>query len=141
MDKKYCRYSEKALKNLGVPVHSMNFNKVDKDDSRYIDMAIGNFKNIIDIIYSSSDGSLDNDISKLNSMNLPPEVKQFISSILSNETPAFPAAGTSDVAFDSIIPRSVQTTSELQPYIRRVQNYISERREQLKFEQSQSRSE
>lgn len=87
-------------------------------------LVYGKFENIIKLIFSSNDGSLDNDFQQYLSENSPDVVKSFVSNILMANVQSLPSAPDSDTAFDMIIPRSVQSRSDLAVYIPHIKQTI-----------------
>lgn len=118
MDKRFIRYSNKQLVSLGhscVPPHT--YVSLDKDSVlSEIDTIKGKFKNVIDLIFNSKNGKLDNDYLNSISENAPEPVKSFIQNVLMSDVAAIPACSDADAALDCIIPRSVGSFSELEPY-------------------------
>ena len=105
---------------------------------KQLSMVKGGFANVIDLLFDSSDGSLDNCISKYVGENAPECVKSFIQNILMAPVQPLTSAATDDIAFDMIIPRSAQTSAEMQPYLDRMRSIVSDAR--AAYEQSQSNS-
>ncbi|UPW41322.1 hypothetical protein [Sigmofec virus UA08Rod_4124] len=121
------RYSLNQLKSLGYCTTYCN-NQVDlrTEDSRskIQQIVFGQFKNVIDVIFSSSDGSLDFSPSSLITENTPDSVRLFLQNFLfQNVTPARSAPDDAS-ALDMLIPRSVQTSSELVPYLNKIRSYV-----------------
>ncbi len=132
------RYTKDQLKSLGyVPVHN---NKVMEDynhnQSRRFAIVKGKFANIIDILFDAKDGYLDNLQTIQSSENTPIEVRMFIQNVMSVDIPSLKSAPDDDAAFESLIPRSVQTSSELAPYISYCKDKFSELRQKYSKQSS-----
>lgn len=133
MLKKYCRFSDGQLRSLGlnptqtpIEYHEPEPTVVTVD---MISAARGNFGQILDILYSSKDGDLDNNLKSFVSENAPIEVRQFVNNVLLLPHTAFKSAPDDDTAFDMIIPRNAQTPKELMPYLDAIRGEVSEARE------------
>lgn len=133
MHPQYCRYTSEQLREIGV---NLNFNEhctyVDFDPVKarqeMDEFVKGKFKNIIDILYNSSDGSLDNDIDKYVSENCPESVRSFVQNVLLTNVQAFRSAPDDHTAFDTLIPRSAQSASEVLPFLSKMAQIVSESR-------------
>lgn len=135
MKKKYCRYSDSMLSSLGLrPENTPNddyeveincpFPSVDM-----IEIARGKFGQILDILYNSTDGDLDNAVKTLVSESAPIEIQSFVRNVLMCPLKPLKAAPDDSAAFDLIIPRSAQTSRELIPYLDVIKNEVSAARE------------
>lgn len=90
----------------------------------------GKFRDMLNLLYSSSDGNLDNDLQKYISPNAPSEVREFVQNILLQPKENIFGAPSDDVAFETIIPRDVQCRSYLAPHIdalKREVQYVRQR--------------
>lgn len=121
MKPQYLRYTPEMLQSLGYSVdrcHDFPYDENSKASKQFFDqMCKGKFKNIIDILFNSSDGSLDNDFKKYVTSNAPVEVREFVQNVLMIPTTSILSAPDAETAFDMIVPRSVQCRSQLKPYI------------------------
>lgn len=130
MKRLYCRYTPSQLRVLGYSddVESDSFVSYDVDKAIVERDAIvkGQFKNIIDVIFSSNDGSLDNDINSLVSENAPESVKSFVRNVLMCDVQAVQSAPDDDAAFEALIPRSVQSMGEIAPYVDFLRNTVAD---------------
>lgn len=134
--KKYpSRFSDIQMRRLGLRTDSRD---LDYDMSKSVDYNViekivkGEFKNIIDVLYSSKDGSLDNDLDRYISRDsVNPSVRSFVESVLKCNVSSLMSAPDDDTAFDMIIPRSAQTESELRPYLGYLKNQVRQHREQV----------
>lgn len=136
----YLKYSAETLSRLGLNPHhcdavSMPVTVEDKTRARVF--AYGNFENIIKVIFA--DGIPD--FSKLVTSHSDPAVRDFVNNFLMKEIPRIPPASTDEEAFAMIIPRSVQTESELRPYLDLLKNYISSARPRPDGDASSTESE
>lgn len=128
MDKKYLRYSNDNLRSLGhscVPPHydvCLNLDSVYAE----LDNIKGKFKNVVDLLFNSKNGKLDNDYFSSVSENAPEPVKSFIQNVLMCNVASFTDCKDADAALDCIIPRSVGSYSELEPYRDILKSYFDE---------------
>lgn len=123
---RYSRYSDEMLRGLGIcPDHrgKPDFIPNDKDAQELVYWFKGDFGNIIDTIF---DGSPVNLFDKLTSTNTPDHVKNFINNFLMKRIQSVPSSMSDDEAFASIIPRRAQTSAELQPYLGRLKDIVSD---------------
>ena len=114
------RYSKKILAALGQ-LHSEPFTPVDEPEPLLPSndmnvVACGRFKEIIDTIFTRDDGSLPNALSVVLTDNTPDSVKQFVRNVLSSDMVAMKPAADDDVAFATLLPRSMQCGSGLDEY-------------------------
>lgn len=114
------RYSKKILVALGQ-LHSEPFRPVDEPEPLLPSndmnvVACGRFKEIIDTIFTRDDGSLPNSLSVVLTDNTPDSVKQFVRNVLSSNMVAMKPAVDDDVAFATLLPRSMQCGSGLDEY-------------------------
>lgn len=132
MKTKYRRYSVSDMVSLGYSPHFANctaMRSTAQDSSKSEIFAYGNFKSIIKILFSDIDSrpGLDGTLTSSTS----PEVVNFVNNFLMREIRCQPPLRSDDDAFNSIIPRSVQTESELRPYLDNLKQFISEARSNL----------
>lgn len=109
-------YTDTQMLSLGHRPNPLNIYVIlpEKDEIR--DLVYGKFKNILEIIFSSEGTQLD-DVFKVSiSENAPESVRMFAQNMMA-AVQALPAMPNDDIAFDTIVPRSVQTSSEFQPYL------------------------
>lgn len=92
-------------------------------------IVFGQFKNVIKVLFSSTDGSLDFSPTQLITENTPDSVRTFLQNFLFQNVQAARSAPDDATALDLLIPRSVQTTSELAPYMNTISKYISDARQ------------
>lgn len=125
-----CRYSDCMYKALGYqPINHNYFVKVDFDFERQrIEKIVkGEFKQIIDLLFDSNDGSLDSNLNKYLSSNTPEPVRLFVQNVLMQPLQSLPGAPDADTAMDLIIPRSVSSSSEFAQYSNYVKGLISDK--------------
>lgn len=105
------------MRSLGLTPNVENVRIIFPNDRDEINQLVyGKFRNILELIFSSQGTELD-DIFKISiSENAPDSVKMFANNMLA-AVHALPASPNDDVAFDTIIPRAIQTSSEFQPYL------------------------
>ncbi|UPW41329.1 hypothetical protein [Sigmofec virus UA08Rod_4104] len=123
------RYTAQQYKSLGYPVTESNAvpcpctkqNREEIDD--YV---LGQFKNVIKVLFSSSDGRLDSNPTSLVGENAPESVRLFAQNVLLSNIPVMKMAPDDETAFDMLIPRSVQSRSELEPYVAKLREYVAE---------------
>lgn len=119
------RYSAAQYRGLGYKPSDADTCLSRESRDRLDQIVKGQFKEVIDIIFSSTDGSLDSNPAALISPSAPLEVQTFAKAfLLQNINPA-KAAPDDDTAFDMLVPRSVQTTAELAPYIDYIRNEVT----------------
>lgn len=127
MKSKYCRYSKQQLNSLGLS-GQFNDQKIlvdyEFDKIQTEKLVKGQFKNIIDTLYTSTDGSLDNNVRQFVSESSPSSVKSFIQNVLLCDVQSLRSAPDDETAFNCLIPRSAQTSSELAPYIDYIKSTI-----------------
>ena len=87
---------------------------IPSDDMNII--ACGRFKEIIDVIFESKDGSLPNALNIVLTDNSPDSVKQFVSNVLSSDIVAMKPSPDDATALATLIPRSMQCGSGLDEY-------------------------
>lgn len=125
---RHSRYSDSMLLGLGLsPVgrYLPDFVSKDSDLVEMLKWSKGDFANIIDAIF---DGSHVNIFDKLTSSSTPAHVKEFINNFLMKRISVVPSHYNDDEAFDSIIPRSLQTSAELSPYLDKLRSLVQEAR-------------
>lgn len=118
-----------------IPV---NCDKVSVD---MVTVARGKFGQILDILYSSTDGDLDNNLKSLVSENAPVEIRSFVNNVLLCPLPQLKSAPDDDTAFDMIIPRNAQTSNEIRPYLDVIRDEVSAARERYLQSQNPSKPE
>ncbi|UPW41710.1 hypothetical protein [Peromfec virus RodF8_12] len=124
---KKTRYTSKQLISLGyIPeINSYPVNLCSPYSRAEIrDLVCGKFKDIIDILYSSSDGSLDNNLSDLVTENSPDSVKQFFHNFLMKPVTPLQGLDNPDDALDLLIPRHLQSHGDLYPFLDKFRNII-----------------
>lgn len=132
------RYTADQMRNLGYTPEANAYGSYHySPDARRQkdDLFKGQFKHIIDLIYDSTDGRLNSDPTKLITESAPEAVRQFARNVLLADIPALKAAPDADTAMEMIIPRSVSTVREFQPYADNIRNYIQQRIDSAKQSQ------
>lgn len=87
-------------------------------DNELIDIVNSKFCNIIKLIYQRDNTvSLGMEQVLIATQSTSLDVKQFIDNWLLKELPAMPSAPDDDIAFASIIPRSIGTLSQASEYL------------------------
>lgn len=128
---KYLRYTLEQMRNLGYQYpdsdHLIVLDSV-RNREELDEIVKGQFKNIIDVLFSSRDGTLDNVLAMSISENAPQSVKTFIQNVLMCDVQALQSAPDDDTAFETLIPRHAQTSSELEPYIESLRGMVSDAR-------------
>lgn len=122
MLRKYCRYSTSQLQSLGLnpDFTPESYSGCNGYESSYItlsEIACGKFRQIIDVLYSSDEVSLSNNLQQFVSDSAPIEIQSFVKNVLLCPIQALKSAPDDDTAFDMIIPRSAQDSTELRPYL------------------------
>lgn len=108
-------YTKSQFESLGLTPNTANYIVFCPVDN-IRDLVYDKFKNILEIIFSSEGTQLD-DVFKVSiSENAPESVRMFAQNMMA-AVQALPAMPNDDIAFDAIVPRSVQTSSEFQPYL------------------------
>lgn len=110
-------YTPTQMKSLGLTPNVENVYVIFPTDRDEInELVYGKFRNILELIFSSKGTELD-DVFKVSiSENAPESVKMFAQNMMA-AVQALPASPNDDIAFDTIIPRAVQTSAEFQPYL------------------------
>lgn len=130
MNPKYCRYTPAMIKSLGMHRGSAQ-NQTNLAVPNGLDdiqrQTLGQFKNIIDILYSSTDGRLDSNPMRFIGDNVSDTVKTFAANVLLCPITSLKAAPDDDTAFDMLIPRSAQSAAELKPYLNYLRDYVSQK--------------
>lgn len=141
MKREYCRYTEAQLKSLGyTPRFDEDVLKPNRDNKSTLrDIALGQMKNIIEVLFSSKDGRLDNDLSSVVSENAPESVRSFVNNVLLCPIQTLQSAPDDETAFRCLIPRDAYTPEEVKPYLNNIREFISESR--TKFNQSQNKTD
>ncbi|UPW41411.1 hypothetical protein [Dipodfec virus UA06Rod_5] len=126
---KNSRYTAQQYNSLGYPITESNSvpcpsSEHNRDEIE--DIVLGKFKSVVKVLFSSTDGSLDTNPMSLIGDNVPESVRLFAQNILLQNIPTMHMAPDDDTAFDMLIPRSVQSRSELEPYIGKLREYVSE---------------
>lgn len=136
MDKKYCRLDDSNLIALGLNPdqtpdsdHCVYSRYMEKPTLDMIRIARGKFGQILDVLYDNDNGNLNNNLRSLVSENAPIEIREFVNNVLLCPIQALKSAPDDDTAFDLIIPRSKQTSSELQPYLDVMRKSVSDARQ------------
>lgn len=136
------RYNDKLLKALGQ-LHAVGFlppkepeELIPSDDMNVI--ACGRFKEIIETVFTSEDGSLPNALGITLSDNSPDSVKQFVRNILSNDLIAMKPSPDDDTAFSTLLPRSMQCGSGLDEYRQMLTSAIRRYSSEYKSKNSKS---
>lgn len=114
------RYTDAQLISLGYSPEVNKYSVCLLSSDAHIkrkQIVLGAFANVINVLFSSSDGSLDNNINSLVTENCPPSVRTFLEKFLCQPVKPLPSAPDAATAFDLIIPRSVQSSADLAPYI------------------------
>lgn len=137
MDKELSRLSLERLERMfRRPVYQRDdyYYCNDTEDIKkwYKDVCLGKFSNILSVLFSSTDGSLDNDIQKYVSESAPSEVRSFVNNILMTPLSSLTAAKDDDMAFDALIPRAYQTRSSIAPYIKQLKEQFNDAFERYK---------
>lgn len=131
MKPQYLRYTPQMLESLGYPVkccHEFPMDTNSEASKQFFEqMCKGKFKNIIDVLFNSSDGSLDNDFKEYVTSNAPVEVREFVQNVLMIPTTSILSAPDAETAFDMIVPRSVQCASQLRPYIDELRSQLADK--------------
>lgn len=138
MNPKYCRYTPSMLRSLGYEYDfSLNRLLCIPDEAHALTQseifAYGGFKEIIKILFSDSRHP---EFEALVTENSSPEVLSFVNNFLMKQINSVPASASDEDAFNMIIPRSVQTESELRPYLDNLKQFISESRKTVSNESS-----
>lgn len=135
MDRKFCRYSASQLESLGYDPSSQDHVPAVVSRTSMNDIARGMIGEIIDVLYTSKDGRLDNALQSLVTENAPESVRSFVNNVLLCDVKALQSAPDDETAFRCLIPRHACTPSELKPYLADIGNFIAEHR---KSQNSQS---
>lgn len=109
-------YTPNQMRSLGLAPNDAPNYKVIIEKSDIKALVYGKFKTILETIYSSKGTELDDILKVTISENAPESVRMFAQN-LSSVVQALPGAPNDDVAFDTIIPRSVQSSAEFEPYL------------------------
>lgn len=131
---KTSRYTDAQLRSLGYNPDTRKYITNLASSDNYVknrSALLGRFKNVIDVLFDSSDGALDSNPASLIGENAPESVKTFAKNVLLCDVQAFRAAPDDETAFNMLIPRTAQTSAELRPYLDGIRNYISERRQSV----------
>ncbi|UPW41307.1 hypothetical protein [Sigmofec virus UA08Rod_4258] len=132
MNPRYCRYTSTQFRSLGYPdpEHFIGsrelvdpFPEVSATEREMF--AYGKFKSIIKVLFAESRHP---EFDALVTENSSPEVRNFVNNFLFKQIQCLPACSTDEDAFNSIIPRDVQTEAELRPYLDNLKQYISDYR-------------
>lgn len=117
---KFSRFTERQLRHMFVDIEQNKAGSFVKQcfDSDLIDIVNSKFGNIIKLIYQRDNTvSLGMEQVLIATQSTSPDVKQFIDNWLLKELPAIPSAPDDDIAFASIIPRSIGTLSQASEYL------------------------
>lgn len=115
-----CRYTKTQYESLGYDptVIGTRVNFATEENAEVISGSVkGKFISVINALFDSKDGSLDNAVDKYVSENAPESVRSFVQNVLLQETQPLPSAPDDATAFDTLIPRSVSTMAEIAPYL------------------------
>lgn len=135
MKRKYCRYSDSMLLSLGLRPENTPADDFEAPVNcpypsvDMVEIARGKFGQILDVLYTSKDGDLDNAVKTLVSESAPIEIQSFVKNVLMCPLTPLKSAPDDATAFDMIIPRSAQTSRELIPYLDVIKNEVSAARE------------
>lgn len=133
MNPKYLRYTKSMLCSLGYSCDTLSNHELvnpfpsDSIEEKEI-FAYGNFKGIIKTLFADT---WTPEFSSILSQNSAPEVLSFVNNFLMRKIESLPSSSSDEVAFNLIIPRSVQSDSELRPYLDNLKQFITESRKQL----------
>ena len=131
MLREHCLYTDAQLKRMGF--NPDNFNHPvclpDSNKEDVLSFVKGKFANVIDAIFTSTDGSLDNVLAMSVSEHAPQSVQTFIRNVLMCDVQAVQAAPDDETAFDTLIPRSAQSSAEIAPYLDSLRQIVSDARE------------
>lgn len=126
----HSRYTPEQLRHLHVNLEqNAAFTTMARPSSEcaYDDIFYGKFKSIIRILYQSQNPvSLCNDVIESLSESVSPDVANFVNNWLRKSFPVIQGCPDDDVAFDMIVPRSVQSVEELRPYIETLTGWFDE---------------
>lgn len=110
-------YTPQQMRVLGLsPNNHPNYRIVLPDISDIRDLVYGKFSNILEVIFSSKGTQLDDLLKVTVSENAPESVRNFCNNLLT-AIPSLQSSPNDDIAFDTIVPRSVQSASEFEPYL------------------------
>lgn len=126
------RYTDKQFRSLGYDpdYKARSFANQDAPESQSEINFLSQFRNVLEVIYSSKDGKLDYSPVQI-SENAPESVRTFINNTLMSDIPSIQSAPDDDTAFDLLVPRSVQTSAEFAPYRDKLINIVSEYRDRV----------
>lgn len=138
MHPKYLRYTPEQLRSMGY--YCTHFNnlvpKLTEDDILRIkneqEFVKGKFAAAIDVLFDSKDGRLDNSIQQFVSESCPPSLRTFVQNVMLCDVRAVQSAPDDDTAFDALIPRHLQSSLELAPYMEFLKGKVSESLERIK---------
>lgn len=85
----------------------------------------GKFKEIIDVLYSSEDGRLVNNLNMIVSENAPESVRSFVRNVMLCDVQALQSAPDDETAFNLIVPRFMQDSADIVPYVDYIREAIS----------------
>lgn len=120
MKSKFKRYTPAMMRSLGyfIDHEEKPLGSASLATKEFFDKFVrGKFRDMLNLLYNSDNGSLDSDIQKYVSPNAPSEVREFVNNILLTPVNAINSAPNDDIAFDCIIPRDCQCRSLLAPHI------------------------
>lgn len=143
MDKSLSKLSSARLERMfGRPVYQRDdyYYCNDSEDIKkfFKDVCLGKFSNILDVLFNSTDGSLDNDIQKYVSESAPSEVRSFVNNVLLTPLSSLTSAKDDDMAFEALIPRCYQTRASIAPYISQLKEQFNTAFERFKASQTKS---
>lgn len=124
------RYTSSMFRSLGLTDEFNNSpdmpmaspEQIAKDEL----FAYGNYKELIQTLFK--DGFSYGDLHKIVTQSSDQGVVTFVNNFLFKSLPKLPGYPTDEDAFNSIIPRSVQTEAELRPYLDNLKQFISDYR-------------
>lgn len=130
MHKSKRRYTDAMLCSMGLQPECNAETYIQPSDKPSLNaLACKGFENVINVLFSSTNGALDYNAYTNVTMDSPEIVKRFASAVLLQNIPAMRAAPDDETAFDLLIPRHAQSHSELAPYIDKLRGYVESARQ------------
>lgn len=138
MQTKYLRYTPEQLRSMGynhiylndlTPRHTEESLLRCKNEQEFVK---GKFAEAIDILFDSTDGKLDNSIQKFVSESCPHTLRSFVQNVMMCDVRAVQSAPDDNAAFEALIPRHLQSSHELAPYMDFLKGKVSESLERIK---------
>lgn len=105
------------------------------------DIAMSKFGDVLRVIYESPDGNLVNDLQQFVSENSSPDLRAFVQNVLLVDIPSFKAAPDDETAFEMIVPRSLGSVADFQPFRNRILSLVSKYRDEYNSKHSSESSE